>query len=82
MLKITKIKLGLISDHDKYIFFEKGTRAVIFYIPNIYSKVKNKYLKSYNPKQQSKHIINLETNNLYDSLISKLFNKCIQMDGS
>ena len=26
MLKMTKIELELIPDHDMYIFFEKGTR--------------------------------------------------------
>ena len=73
MLKITKTKLELIPDHDMYIFFEKGTTGEISYISNRYSKAKNKYLKSYNPKQESKHIINLEANNLYGSLIYKFF---------
>ena len=66
MLKITETKLEHISDHDMYIFFEKGTRGRISYISNRYSKAKNKYLKS-------KHIINLEASNLYGSSIYKLF---------
>ena len=33
MLKMTKIKLELIPDPDMYIFFEKGTRGGISYIP-------------------------------------------------
>ena len=36
-----------------------------------YSKAKNKYLKCYDPKQQSKHIICLDANNLYGYEISK-----------
>ena len=52
---MTKIERRLISDYDMYIFFEKGR----------YSKANNKYLKSYNPKQESRHIIHLDTNNLY-----------------
>ena len=52
MLKMTKIKLVLIPDPDMYIFFEKGTRGEISYISNIYSKANNKYLKSYDPKQE------------------------------
>ena len=57
MLKMTRIKLQLIPDPDIYIFFEKGTRGEISYIYNRYSKASNKHLKSYNPKQEPKHII-------------------------
>ena len=68
---MTKIKLELIQDPDMYIFFEKGIKGGISYISNRYSKVNNKYLKSYEPKQESKHIIYLDTNNLYGYAISK-----------
>ena len=56
IFKTTKIKLELIPDLDMDIFFEKGTRGGIPYISNRYSKANNKYLKSYGPKQESKHI--------------------------
>ena len=68
---MTKIKFELITDPDMYIFFEKGTRGGNSYIPNRYSKANNKYLKSYNPKQESKHIIFLDANNLYGYAMSK-----------
>ena len=54
---MTKIKLELIPDSDMYIFFENGTRGGIFCISNRYSKANNEYLKSYDPKQGSKHMI-------------------------
>ena len=57
MIKMTKVKLDLIPDLDMYIFFEKGTRGGISCISNRYSKANNKYLKSYDPKEESKHII-------------------------
>ena len=57
MVKMTKIKLEPITEPDMYIFFEKGTRDEISYISNRYSKASDKYLKSYEPKQESKHII-------------------------
>ena len=63
--------LELISDPHMCVFFEKGTRGAISYISNRYGKVNNKYLKSYDPKQESKHIIYLDTNNLYGYAISK-----------
>ena len=50
---MTKIKLKRITDPDMYIFFEKGTRGGI---SNRYRKAKNKYLKSYDPKQESKYL--------------------------
>ena len=54
-----------------YIFFQKGTRGGVSYISNRYSKAKNKYLKSYNPKQESKHIISLYPNHSYGYAMSK-----------
>ena len=48
-----------------YIFFEKCMSGVLSYISNRYSKANNRYLKSYDPKQDSKHIIYLDANNLY-----------------
>ena len=60
MLKMTKIDRELITDPDMYIFFEKSTRGGISYISNRYSKANNKYLKSYDPKQESNHIIYLD----------------------
>ena len=53
-----------------YIFFEKGTRGEISYIFNRYSKANNKYLKSYDPKEEIKHTIYLHANNLYGYAMS------------
>ena len=53
------------------MFFEKGMRGGVSYISKSYSKANNKYLKSYDPKQESKHIIYLDANNLYGYAISK-----------
>ena len=55
-VKMTKIELELIRDPDMYISFEKGTRAKISYISNRYSKANNKYLKSYDPKEELEHL--------------------------
>ena len=71
MHRMTKIKLELISDPEMYIFFEKGTRGRISCISNRYNKANNKYPKCCDPKQESKHIINLDTNNLYGYAMSK-----------
>ena len=71
MLNMTKVELELISDPDMHIFFEKGMRDGVSYISNKYSKASNKHLKSYEPKQESKHIIYLDPNNLYGYAMSK-----------
>ena len=70
---MTEIKLELISDPDLYIFFEKGMRGGFSYISNSYNEASNKHLKFYNPKQESKHIIYLETNKLYGYGMPKFF---------
>ena len=62
---MTKIEAELIPDPDMHMFFEKGTRGWISCISNRYSKANNKYLKSYDPTQESKHIIYLYAKNLY-----------------
>ena len=57
ILKMTKIELEFIPDPDMYLFFEKGTRGGISYISSRYHKVNNEYLKSFDPKQESKQVI-------------------------
>ena len=71
MLNMTKVELELISDPDMYIFFDKGMRGGVSSISNRYSKANNKYLKSYEPKQEPQHIISLEANNIYGYAMSK-----------
>ena len=73
MLKMKKIELELIPDPDLYILFEKDARSGVFYISNRYSKANNKYLRSYDLKEESKHIIYIRANNLYGYVMSKFF---------
>ena len=71
MINMIQIKLELITDLDMSMFYGKVTRGGISYISNRCNKVNNKYLRSYDPKQKSKHIIYWDTNNLYDYAVSK-----------
>ena len=66
ILTMTKVELELISDPDMYIFFEK-VREVGFLV---FLKANSKYWKSYDPKQESQHIIYLDANNLYGYAMS------------
>ena len=79
---MTKFELELISDADLYFFLEKGMIGRVSNVTercskaadkknNRCSKKKNKYLKTYDPKQESKHIIYLDTNNVHGYVMCK-----------
>ena len=59
-----------------YLLFEKVTRSGVSYSSLRYSKANNMYLKYYDPKQESKHIIYLDANNLYGYVMSKFLRTC------
>ena len=71
ILKIKKIHLELVPDPDIYIFFEKATRGGTSNISNRYSKVNNRYSKSYDPKQDTKYIEYLVADSLFDYAMFK-----------
>ena len=58
-LNMSKVEFELILDPDLFILFEKGIRGGVSYISNSYNKTNNKYLKSYDPKQESSRLYTL-----------------------
>ena len=66
-LKLTKVKLDLITDPDMYLMFEKGIRGGISTITHRHAVANNTYLPSekYDSSKDHSYIMYLDANNLY-----------------
>ena len=71
-LKMTKVKLQLLSDPEMLLFFERLSRGGISMISNRYGKANNKYMgESFNPEELIKYLIYVDANNLYGYIMSQ-----------
>ena len=70
-LKMTAIKLELLTDHNMILLFEKGMRGGMCNAVHNYAKANNKYMKNYDSTKESTYLMYLDANNLYGYAMSK-----------
>ena len=71
-LKLTNVRLELLTDLDMLLMFEKGVRGGISMISNRHGQANNKYMEEkFDETKPSKFITYLDANNLYGYAMSK-----------
>ena len=70
MLKMTKVKLELLTDHDMHLI-EKGIRDGVSMISTRHAKANNPYMTNYEPNHPTIYIQYLDANNLYGHSLSQ-----------
>ena len=70
-LKETGQELQLLYDYDMLMMFERGIRGGISHISKRYAEANNKYMKDYDPDEESTYIQYLDANNLYGWAMSQ-----------
>jgi hypothetical protein len=72
MLKMTGVKLELLSDYEMLMMVKRGIRGGISTISHRYAHANNKYMgEAYDPSKESSFITYLDANNLYGWAMSK-----------
>ncbi|CAG2208280.1 unnamed protein product [Mytilus edulis] len=70
-LKMTGVKLELLTDIDMHLFIEKGLRGGISMISHRHAKANHKHVPNYDPNQPINHVMYLDANNLYGWAMSQ-----------
>ena len=71
-LKMTGIKLELLSDESMYSFLERSIRGGVSQISKRFAKANNPKCSNYNPSDPISWLIYLDANNLYGWAMSQV----------
>ena len=71
MLKMTNVKLDLITDIDMENMVQLGMRGGVSTIMHRHEKANNKYMKNYEKDKDSSYLMYLDANNLYGWAMSQ-----------
>ena len=63
-LKMTGVKLELLTDNNMLLLFERGIRAGMSNSIHHYAEANNKYMKNYDSTKESSYLMYLDANNL------------------
>ena len=70
-LKMTGVKLELLTDSDMHLFVEKGLRGGVSIITHRKGTANNKYMTNYDKNKSSQYITYYDANNLYGWAMSQ-----------
>ena len=70
-LKYTKVKLELLTDIDKYLFFEQGVRGGISVISHRHAIANNPSVPNYDPSKENSYIALWDYNALYSTALTQ-----------
>ena len=70
-LKITAVKLDLLTDIDQHLFIEEGVRGQVAMISHRYTLAKALDMENYNISKRNSYIVYLDANNLYGWAMSQ-----------
>lgn len=71
MLKMTGVRLELLTDIDQHLFIEAGIRGGVAMISNGHVKDNNPLLPDYNKTDPNTYLMYLDCNNLYGTAMSQ-----------
>ena len=71
-LKMTGIKLDLLSEEEMYTFFERSIRGGVSQISKRYAKANNTKCSNFDPLKPITSLIYLDANNLYGWAMSQI----------